>query len=63
MDVEPLNRVNAHVREELKKDGEFYIVQTMIHDELYLRTTLMNPLTSERDLEQLLERIRSLIAA
>lgn len=53
-----LDELNARVRNKLKEEGEFYIVQTVIDGTVYLRTTLMNPFTSISNLTQLLERIR-----
>ncbi len=53
-----LNEINTNVRNRIKEDGEFYIVQTVIDGVVYLRTTLMNPFTSRDDLAQLLEKIR-----
>ncbi len=49
---------NIRVREAITKDGEFFIVQTRIKGSLYLRTTLMNPYTTEKELEGLLQKIR-----
>lgn len=51
------NELNTRVRNQIKEDGEFYIVQTMINGAVYLRTTLMNPFTSADDLHQLLQKI------
>lgn len=56
-----LNEINTNVRNRIKEDGEFYIVQTVIDGVVYLRTTLMNPFTSRNDLTQLLEKIRKLV--
>ncbi|TAK40711.1 MAG: aminotransferase class I/II-fold pyridoxal phosphate-dependent enzyme [Saprospiraceae bacterium] len=54
-------RVNAEIREKLVMDGEYFIVQTRVQGKLYLRTTLMNPFTTERELAGLLEKIRNVI--
>ncbi|MCK5055269.1 MAG: aminotransferase class V-fold PLP-dependent enzyme [Candidatus Aminicenantes bacterium] len=53
-----LDALNRTVRDRLKKDGTFYIVQTIIDDRVFLRATLMNPFTSKTDFIQLLQAIR-----
>lgn len=52
-----LNAVNSRVRDKLKQEGEFYIVQTVINGDIFLRVTLMNPFTGKDDLYQLLKKI------
>jgi len=42
------------VRRELLENGKFYIVQTILRERTYLRVSLMNPLTTIDDLEELL---------
>lgn len=53
-----LNALNESIRETIKEDGEFYIVRTDINDAVYMRATLMNPFTSIKELDALLEKIR-----
>lgn len=53
-----LNRLNANIRQNLLEDGEFYLVQTKLRGEHFLRTTLMNPFTTTNHLWQLLEKIK-----
>jgi len=53
--------LDAHqdaVRGRLLAEGSFYLVRTRLRGRVYLRVTLINPLTSERDLEELLVAIR-----
>lgn len=50
-----LNQLNSAIRKKCLQDGKFYIVQTTLHGKLYLRTTIMNPRTTEQDLEALLD--------
>ncbi len=57
MDRATLNAVNQRIRHELLADGRFYIVQTRLRDDIWLRVSLMNPLTTETDLTALLEMI------
>jgi len=52
--------VQRQVRKALLEDGRFYIVQTALGDDTWLRTTLINPETCEADLRALLDRIRTL---
>ncbi len=52
-----LNRLNARLRESIIREGTFYIVQTEIKGALWLRVTIINPLTSDEDLERLLIQI------
>lgn len=52
------SRYNARLRRQLIARGRFYIVQTAIAGEIYLRLTLMNPFTNLSDLQELLAEIR-----
>ncbi|MEM6893296.1 MAG: aminotransferase class V-fold PLP-dependent enzyme [Bacteroidota bacterium] len=54
---EQLDTINAHIRQQLLEEGEFYLVQTKLHGIQYLRTTLMNPFTKIEHLKHLLEKI------
>lgn len=60
LEEEAVEQLNAFVRQKLLEDGEFYIVQTRLKNKLYLRTTLMNPFTTEKELSALLERVEEL---
>jgi len=55
-----LNSLNKSIRQTLLEDGEFYIVQTSLRGIHYLRTTIMNPFTSEEHLKKLLEKIKKM---
>lgn len=55
-----LNEFNAGIRKKLLEEGKFYIVQTTLADKLYLRVSLMNPLTTEADLIALLDEVERL---
>lgn len=57
-----LNQLNTAIRQQLLHDGRFYIVQTTLHGEVYLRVSLMNPLTTLADLDALLSLIGSLVS-
>jgi L-2,4-diaminobutyrate decarboxylase len=52
-----LNEQNSSIRKQLLQEGKFYIVQTTLKENVYLRVSLMNPLTTETDLNALLDEI------
>lgn len=58
--TEQIQTLNAAIRQKLLEEGAFYIVQTTLRDKLYLRVSLMNPLTTEEDLTALLDAIERL---
>jgi L-2,4-diaminobutyrate decarboxylase len=53
-----LNMMNSGIRDRIIKEGSFYIVQTELDSIIWLRLTIINPLTSENDLRDLLLRIK-----
>ena len=57
---EQLNLLNKSIRQHLLEDGEFYIVQTTLRGILYLRTTIMNPFTTEAHLKKLLKKVKGI---
>ncbi|MFO7616429.1 MAG: pyridoxal-dependent decarboxylase [Bacteroidales bacterium] len=52
------DRINAEIRQQIIESGLFYIVQTKIRGRNYLRTCIMNPFTSIREMKDLLELVR-----
>jgi L-2,4-diaminobutyrate decarboxylase len=58
---EQLDALNSRIRRQLLEGGDFYIVQTTLHEQVYLRTTLMNPFTTELELSKLLGEIEQLV--
>jgi L-2,4-diaminobutyrate decarboxylase len=55
------SELDAHqrrVRDQLRESGSFYCVLTTLKKKVWLRVSLMNPLTTTTDLEALLDRIR-----
>jgi L-2,4-diaminobutyrate decarboxylase len=54
---------NRELRRRVVEDGRFYIVGTELGGTYWLRSTLMNPLIEERDLDALLAHLRSLCPA
>jgi len=57
---EELNEINARVRREILLAGEYYIVQTVLNGRIFLRNTMMNPFTTEKEMRGLLDQIISL---
>ncbi|MDJ0762206.1 MAG: pyridoxal-dependent decarboxylase [Myxococcota bacterium] len=55
-----LNGLQRRIRQALLRRGRFYIVQTKLNQELYLRCTIINPNTQVVDLTELLKEIRHL---
>jgi L-2,4-diaminobutyrate decarboxylase len=51
------NKINSSIREKIIKEGSFYIVQAELNGKTWLRITIINPVTSEDDLNSLLKRI------
>jgi L-2,4-diaminobutyrate decarboxylase len=57
-----LNQINAGIRDKIIKEGSYYIVQVELGGIIWLRVTIINPVTSEADLETLLHRIKRVAA-
>ncbi len=60
LSVEELNLQNARIRDHILKKGAYYIVQTNLNGLVYLRTTLMNPFSTQPMLVQLLDEIEAI---
>jgi L-2,4-diaminobutyrate decarboxylase len=52
-----LNRINSEIRSRIIKEGSFYIVQAELEGKIWLRLTIINPVTSDDDLKELLKRV------
>jgi L-2,4-diaminobutyrate decarboxylase len=57
---EGLDELNARLRTAALADGRFYLLKTRARGGLWLRSALMNPLTEDRDLDELLAHLRAL---
>lgn len=55
-----LNKLNSYIRNKILKEGEFYVVQTTLKDNVYMRTTLMNPTTNSNIFDELLDEIEKI---
>ena len=49
-----LNKINSSIRETIIKEGSFYIVQTELEGKIWIRLTIINPVTSKMILLNLL---------
>ncbi|GAB3639466.1 pyridoxal phosphate-dependent decarboxylase family protein [Spirosoma arcticum] len=56
-DADKLNALNTQIRRKLLEDGRFYIVQTTLRGRVWLRVSLMNPLTTDAHLTALLDAV------
>jgi L-2,4-diaminobutyrate decarboxylase len=57
---ENINEINLKIRDEIIANERFYIVSTVLNGNYYLRVSLMNPLTTEAELAELLELIEEI---
>ena len=55
---EELNELNRKIRERIIKAGNFYIVQAELNGKIWLRLTIINPLTTLETLKSLLDEVR-----
>jgi L-2,4-diaminobutyrate decarboxylase len=53
-----INKTNAAIRDKIIKEGSFYIVQAELDGKIWIRLTIINPVTSENDLGLLLDRVK-----
>ena len=53
-----LDRCQERIRSVLLRQGAFYVVQTRLRGRVYLRVTLIHPLTTEQDLVELIAGVR-----
>lgn len=54
------NQMNAQIRQQLIADGDFYIVQTVVKGETFLRVTLLNPRTTIAHIQDLLSKLEQI---
>ena len=58
---EKMEKINLKIREQLVVDGHYFILQTRVQGKLYLRTTIINPFTTEKELKGLLNEIKKIV--
>ncbi len=58
-----LDALQTRVQQQLGEHGAFFVAKTTLQDHVWLRTSLMNPRTTDADLGALLDAIRALPAA
>ncbi|MBC7886181.1 MAG: pyridoxal-dependent decarboxylase [Saprospiraceae bacterium] len=52
------DNINRQIRNKVYQEGKFYIVQTTLNGNVYLRVSLMNPFTTTNDLKSLIHSIK-----
>ncbi len=57
---EDLNAINSEIRSIIIKEGSFYIVQVELQGKIWLRVTIINPVTSKNDLKTLINRVEAI---
>lgn len=55
-----LNEINSAIRDRIIKEGSFYIVQVELNGKIWLRLTIINPVTSLDDLKTLVAKINEI---
>lgn len=58
--ISELNNLNSQIRQRILEDGDFYIVQTTLDGDLWLRCTFMNPFTNQEIQHRLIIKIRQI---
>src|SRR4029079_4004039 len=57
-DLKAIGDFNQRIRRRIIESGKFYLVQANLNGGAALRVTLINPLTTEEDLRELVQEIR-----
>ena len=56
-DTEYNNALNKNIRQKMLASGHFYIVQTLLKGNVFLRVSIMNPFTTRDDMTEMLEEV------
>ncbi len=59
LDIHQTNQHQSAIRQNIIENGAFHITRVDLHGVTWLRTTLMNPFTTQLDLDELLEAVKS----
>lgn len=57
--VEQLSKLNLEIRKALFNQGEAIVASTKVGNEVYLKFTLLNPLTTSQDIQDIINLIKS----
>ena len=57
LSADVLNHLNTMIRSQLRAAGEFYVVQTKLREQTWMRCTFTNPLTRPEDIDEMLEQV------
>ncbi|NLE04506.1 MAG: aminotransferase class I/II-fold pyridoxal phosphate-dependent enzyme [Crenarchaeota archaeon] len=60
-DSRDTNELQKQIRKDILKKATFYIVQTQLKDKIYLRCTIINPLTTEQHFKDLMQEVRDIL--
>lgn len=58
--AEQADALTTRIRKQLLEEGQFYVVQTTLRGQVWLRVSLMNPLTTDEHLTALLDAVSGL---
>jgi len=61
LDIDALNLLQVKIKREILRSEKYYIVQTDLKKQTWLRCALMNPLTKTEDLNGLLTQIKDIV--
>lgn len=59
LNVEQYNRLNAYIRTAMFNEGKALIASTKVDDVVYLKFTLLNPLTQLEDIKEIIKLIKT----
>ena len=60
LSLENLSKLQQKIRNQFLREGEGYITGTWIDGQYWLRVTIINPLTTAKEFQDLLKKIRKI---